>query len=88
MNVGYARVSSKDQNEARQIQAFADLKLDKVYLDKQSGKNTNRPQLKAMLDFVRDGDTVTVESISRAARNTRDLLNIIDAIKNKGAEFI
>ncbi len=88
MNVGYARVSSKDQNEARQIQAFMDLKLDKVYLDKQSGKNANRPQLKAMLDFVRDGDTVTVESISRAARNIKDLLNIIDAINSKGVEFV
>ena len=47
MNVGYARISSTSQNEARQIQAFTDLKLDKVYLDKQSGKNANRPQLMA-----------------------------------------
>jgi DNA invertase Pin-like site-specific DNA recombinase len=88
MNVGYARVSSREQNEARQIQAFTELKVDRVFLDKLSGKNTDRPQLKVMLDFVRDGDTVTVESISRAARNTKDLLNIIDAITNKGAEFI
>jgi len=88
MRVGYARVSTKEQNEARQIQAFKELGIEKVYLDKQSGKSADRPQLKAMLSFVRQGDVVTVESISRAARNTRDLLSIAEEINSKGAEFV
>lgn len=88
MRVGYARISCKDQNEARQIQAFKEQGIEKVFLDKQSGKNANRPQLKAMLAFVRHGDVVIVESISRAARNTRDLLTIVEEINNKGAEFV
>lgn len=88
MRVGYARTSCKDQNEARQIQAFKEQGIEKVFLDKQSGKNADRPQLKAMLAFVRHGDVVIVESISRAARNTRDLLSIVEEINNKGAEFV
>lgn len=88
MRVGYARVSARDQNEARQIQAFKEQGIEKVYLDKQSGKSADRPQLKAMLAFVRNDDVVVVESISRAARNTRDLLSIVEEINNKGAEFV
>lgn len=88
MRVGYARVSTKEQNEARQIQAFKERSIEKVYLDKQSGKSADRPELKAMLAFVRHGDVVVVESISRAARNTRDLLSIVEEINNKGAEFV
>ncbi|MEA4928358.1 MAG: recombinase family protein [Candidatus Limiplasma sp.] len=88
MRVGYARVSTKEQNEARQIQAFKEQGIEKVFLDKQSGKSADRPELKAMLAFVRHGDVVVVESISRAARNTRDLLSIVEEINNKGAEFV
>ena len=88
MTVGYARVSTLEQNEARQIKAFDELKIEKVFLDKQSGKDANRPQLKAMLEYIREGDTVTVESISRVARNVKDLLNIVEAINAKGAEFV
>lgn len=88
MRVGYARVSTNEQNEARQIQSFKEQNIEQVYLDKQSGKSADRPQLKAMLAFVRHGDVVVVESISRAARNTRDLLSIVEEINNKGAEFV
>ena len=88
MRVGYARVSTKEQNEARQMKAFEELGIEKVYLDKQSGKDANRPELQAMLSYVREGDVVTVESISRAARNTRDLLSIVEEINGKGAEFV
>jgi len=88
MNVGYVRVSSRDQNESRQIRAFNDAGIEKVYIDKQSGKNANRPQLQEMLSFIREGDIVTVESISRIARNTKDLLTIVETINGKGADFI
>ena len=88
MKIGYARVSTKEQNEARQIRAFEEMGIEKVYLDKQSGKNADRPQLKEMLSFVREGDIITVESISRIARNTKDLLTIIENINAKGAEFV
>lgn len=86
--VFYARVSTVEQHEGRQIVAAQEHSADKVYLDKQSGKDMNRPQLKAMLDYIREGDTVIVESISRLARSTKDLLQIVEQITGKGAEFV
>lgn len=65
-----------------------ELGVDQVYIDKMSGKNTDRPELKKMLGFVREGDTVIVESISRFARNTRDLLELIEQLASKGVEFV
>ena len=88
MRVGYARVSTKEQNEARQVKLFEEMGIEKIFLDKLSGKNANRPELQAMLSFVREGDVVAVESISRAARNTKDLLLIVEEINEKGAEFV
>ena len=73
MKVGYMRVSSKDQLLIRQEVLMEELGVEKLYFEKISGKDTNRPQLKAMMQFVREGDTVVVESISRFARNTKDL---------------
>ena len=86
MKIGYIRVSTKEQNTARQ-EVMMD-NVDKVFIDKMSGKDKNRPQLKAMLEFVRVGDTVVVESFSRLARNTRDLLEITDTLTEKGVEFV
>jgi len=88
MKIGYARVSTEAQETARQTRAFEELGISKVFIDKASGKNAEREQLKAMLQFIREGDVVTVESISRIARNTKDLLNIVDGIKAKGADFV
>ena len=88
MKIGYVRVSTQEQNEGRQTEAFSNMGIEKVYIDKQSGKNINRPQLVEMLAYIRDGDIVVVESISRLARNTRDLLDIVEKIKNKGAALI
>ena len=65
-----------------------ELGVDQVYIDKMSGKNTDRPELKKMMGFVREGDTVIVESISRFARNTRDLLELIDHLAKKNVEFV
>ena len=78
MKVGYIRISSADQNTARQEVLMKELGVEQVYIDKMSGKNTDRPELKKMMSFVREGDTVIVESISRFARNTRDLLDLVE----------
>ena len=90
MLLGYIRVSTEEQNEERQRKALLaeGVEEDALYIDKQSGKNTEREQLKALLSFARKGDTVITESISRIARNTKDLLNIIDQLSSKGIEFI
>ncbi len=88
MKVGYIRVSSEDQNTARQEVLMEQLDVDKIYIDRMSGKTKERPQIKEMLSYVRSGDTVIVESISRFARNTKDLLELIDLLNEKGVEFI
>ena len=88
MKVGYVRVSTKDQNTARQEVLMQELGLDRVYLDKVSGKDIDRPELQKMMDFVREGDVVVVESFSRFARNTRDLLDLTDQLKQKQVQFI
>ena len=88
MKVAYIRVSTEEQNTARQEEAMRALGVERVYIEKISGKNTDRPQLKAMLDFIREGDTVIVESYSRLARSTADLLNIIGELDNKGVSFV
>jgi len=88
MKVGYVRVSTVEQHTARQEVLMEELGVDRIYMDKASGKDTNRRELQAMLQFVRAGDTVIVESYSRLARSTRDLLDIVDTLKEKGVEFI
>lgn len=88
MKVAYIRVSTEEQNTARQEEAMKAQGVERVYIEKISGKNTDRPQLKSMLDFVREGDTVIVESYSRLARSTADLLNIIGELDSKGVSFI
>lgn len=88
MKIGYVRCSTKDQNPERQEALMQKLGVEKVFIDMLSGKDTNRPQLQAMLDYIREGDTVIVESFSRLARNTRDLLEITDKMREKGVEFI
>lgn len=87
MNVGYVRVSTAEQNTDRQL-VFAMEDVDKIFIDKLSGKNTDRPQLQAMLEYVREGDTLIVESISRLARSTKDLLNIVEQLNAKGVQFV
>lgn len=88
MNIAYIRVSSKDQNTGRQLAAMKSYNIERIYEEKISGKDTNRPELNAMLDYVREGDTVYVESFSRLARNMLDLLKIIDELKTKNVGFV
>lgn len=88
MKIGYIRVSTQEQNTIRQEVLMQELGVDEVYIDHMSGKNTNRPELQRMLEYVRRGDTVIVESISRFARNTRDLLELVERLTQKGVEFV
>lgn len=87
MKVGYIRVSTEEQNTARQEILMEQLGVEKVFIEKCSGKNANRPELMAMMNFVREGDTVVVSEISRFARNTKDLLTLIDSLTDKGVHF-
>ena len=88
MKIGYVRVSTLDQNTARQEVLMETLGVDEIYIDRMSGKNTDRPELQKMMQYVRRGDTVIVESISRFARNTRDLLDQVEQLTAKGVEFV
>ena len=88
MKIAYVRVSTIEQNEARQVEALEKHGIDKWYKEKVSGKDTNRPQLKAMLDFAREGDTVYVSEFSRMARSTKDLLDIVQQLKEKQVQVI
>lgn len=83
VSVGYVRVSSIDQNEDRQL---AGLELQKLFIDKASGKDAHRPGLKSLMEFVREGDSVHVHSLDRLARNLTDLRGIVDALTAKGVE--
>ena len=94
MKIGYIRVSTQEQNTIRQEVLMESLGVDEVYIDHMSGKNTNRPELQRMMEYVRRGDTVIVESISRFARNTRGLptgkfmLTIFGAVAELEREYI
>lgn len=80
-NVGYVRVSTEDQNTARQLDGVA---LDKIFEDKASGKNTDRPRLAAAIDYLREDDTLHVHSMDRLARNVDDLRKIVKDLTSKG----
>lgn len=82
--IGYVRVSSVDQNPERQLEG---LELDKMFLDKASGKNTDRPQLEAMIDYVRNGDVVFVHSMDRLARNLDDLRRVVFKLTDKDVKI-
>lgn len=83
--IGYVRISDKDQNPERQIEILKNEKCFKIFQDKKSGKNSKRPALKEMLNFIREGDIVVVSELDRLGRNNKDLTNIMNNIKNKGA---
>lgn len=86
-NIAYVRVSTLEQNEARQREALKDYNIDKWFIEKASGKDTNRPKLQEMLEYVREDDTVYVEEFSRLGRSTADLLATVKAIEDAGAKF-
>ena len=86
--VFYARVSSKGQNLARQLARAEEVKADKVFIDKLSGKNTNRPGLKRMFDYIREDDTVEVISLDRLSRNYDDIQHLVQLLKDKKVKLI
>lgn len=88
MKVGYVRVSIDEQNTACQEVIMEQLGVEKVFIDKMSNKSTERPQLKEMLAFVREGDTLVIESFSRLAHSTKDLLVIVEELEKKNVRFI
>ena len=88
MKIGYIRVSTEEQNTERQETIMQKYEVEKIFSEKVSGKNTDREQLKAMLDFVRDGDTLVIESYSRLARSTADLIKLVEQLQAKGVDLI
>lgn len=88
--IGYVRVSSVDQNEARQLKALEDFgqPIHKIFMDKCSGKDTNRPEFQKMMEYVRDGDIVVVCDYSRLARSSTDLLRTVKELQDKGVEIV
>ncbi len=88
MKIGYVRVSTVEQNEARQVEALEKLGVEKIYIEKKSGKNLDRPELQEMLDFIREGDTVYVHDLSRISRSLTDLLSLVELLQKKKVHFI
>ena len=90
MNIAYVRVSTVDQNEDRQIEAIKQEvdHIDKWFIEKVSGKNTEREKFKQMMNFIREGDEVYVHDWSRLSRSTKDLLSTIEELNNKGVKLV
>ena len=87
-NIAYIRVSTIDQNEARQKVALQKYNIDRWFIEKASGRDANRPKLQEMLEFIREDDVVFVEEFSRLGRSTADLLTIVRKIEDTGARFV
>lgn len=88
MRIAYIRVSTVEQNEARQLEAMKKHNIEKFYIEKVSGKNTDRPKLQEMLKEVKDGDTVYIHDFSRLARSTKDLLDLVEQLNEKGVHLV
>ncbi|MDD4752922.1 MAG: recombinase family protein [Desulfitobacteriaceae bacterium] len=88
MKIGYVRVSTIEQNEQRQLEALKGKGIEKYFVEKVSGKDMNRPQLNSMLEFAREGDVIFIHDLSRLARNTADLLAIIEKLEEKGIRLV
>lgn len=88
MKIAYVRVSSADQNEARQVEALKEYDIEKWFIEKVSGKDMNRPELQRLLEFAREGDTVYVKDFSRLARSTKDLLELVERFKEKNIHLV
>jgi DNA invertase Pin-like site-specific DNA recombinase len=87
MNIGYARVSTRDQNLDLQLKALKKAGCQKIFREKVSGVTRHRPELQRVLDQVRSGDTIIVWKLDRLARSTRDLLNTMETLNEAGAKF-
>ena len=88
MKMAYVRVSTVEQNEARQVENLKQYDIDKWFIEKVSAKDTNRPELKKMIEFAREGDTIYIHDFSRIARSTKDLLDIAEQLEAKGIYLV
>ena len=88
MELAYIRVSTVEQNEARQVEAMEKYHIEKWFVEKVSAKDTNRPKLQELLDFAREGDTIHIHDFSRLARSTKDLLDIVEQLNAKGVTLV
>jgi DNA invertase Pin-like site-specific DNA recombinase len=88
MIIGYVRVSTVEQHEDRQLVTMEKYKVEKIFQEKVSAKDTNRPELQAMLEFAREGDTIIVHDFSRLARSTKDLLDLVENLNSRGINLV
>jgi len=88
MRIGYARVSTEEQNEDAQLDALNAACCEKLYIEKCSGKSKNRPELDRMIDSLRKGDVVVVQRLDRLGRSLKDLIELLDGFKQQGVLFI
>lgn len=88
MKIGYVRVSTVEQNEARQVEALQKHGVEEWYIEKVSGKDMDRPKLQEMLHFVRRGDTIYIHDLSRISRSLPDLLKLIDTLNKREVELV
>ena len=88
MVLGYVRVSTIEQNEARQLETMEKYKVEKVFTEKVSGKDTQRPKLQELIGFARENDIIVIHSFDRLARSTKDLLYLVEMFTNKGITLI
>ena len=88
MNIAYVRTSTEQQNEARQVENLTKYDITKWFTEKVSAKDTKRPELQAMLEFCREGDTLYIHDFSRIARSTKDLLSIVELLNDKGVHLV
>jgi len=88
MNIAYVRVSTIEQNEARQVEGLKKYEIDKWFIEKVSAKDTNRPKLKEITEYSREGDTIYIHSLDRLARSTKDLLEIVEQLQGKGINLV
>ena len=88
MNIAYVRVSTVEQNEERQTEGLKKYNIDNWFIEKVSGKDTNRPKLTEMINFVRKGDTVYVWDFSRLSRSVKDLLELVETLQEKQVHLV
>jgi len=88
MVLGYVRVSTVEQNDDRQLVTMKKYNVEKIFKEKVSAKDTNRPELEKILDWAREGDTIVIHDFSRLARSTRDLLDIVESLTAKNVCLI
>ena len=88
MNFAYVRVSTIEQNEARQVEGLKKYDIEEWFIEKVSAKDTNRPKLKEIIKFARKGDTIYIHSLDRLARSTKDLLDIVEQLQEKGIHLV